>query len=275
MAMVFNSEPLACDIEIFGYPRVEVELSSDKPQAMLFAQVSDVAPDGAVTRVSYGVMNLTHLEGHDKVVPLQPGKKVKAFVSLDCAAHHFPKGHRIRLSLATTFWPMFWPMPEEAELSLDLSTGRLLLPAFSGKTCEGPIAEPESAPHTPCTVLSEGHVGRSISYDILTDTWTCVTDGVGGVFGEGVYRFDEIDVTVEHNLKRELTIKNGDPLSARYNLYQKMRIGREGWWTEADIVTLMSCDSTDFFVSSKMTLKENGVEALVREWHDKSPRVGL
>jgi putative CocE/NonD family hydrolase len=275
MAMVFDSEPLSGDVEIFGYPKVEIELSSDKPSAMLFSQISDVAPDGAVTRVSYGVMNLTHLEGHDKVVPLRPGRKVKAFVNLNCIAHRFPAGHRIRLSLATTFWPMFWPMPEEAELSLDLPTGRLLLPVFNGKTCEGPIAAPESAPPTPCTTLSEGYVGRSISCDILTDTWTCITDGVGGVFGEGIYRFDEIDTTIEHNLKRELTIKNGDPLSAKYNLYQKMRIGREGWWTETNIITSMSCDKTDFFVSSKMTVKENDEELMVREWNDKVPRVGL
>jgi putative CocE/NonD family hydrolase len=275
MAMIFDSGPLADGVEIFGYPRFEVELSCDKPSAMLFAQLSDVSPDGAVTRVSYGVMNLTHLEGHDRVVPLSPGKKVKAFVKLNCIAHHFPVGHRIRLSLATTFWPMFWPMPEEAALSLDLPTGRLFLPVFGGKSCGGPIASPESAERTPCTTLSEGHVGRSISYDILTDTWICVTDGVGGVFGEGVYRFDEIDVTVEHNLKRELTVRNGDPLSAKYNLYQKMRLGREGWWTEADIVTSMSCDRDNFFVKSKMTVKENGSEVMAREWDDKVPRVGL
>ncbi|MDR1966646.1 MAG: CocE/NonD family hydrolase [Synergistaceae bacterium] len=276
MAMVFDSEILPDDVEIFGYPRLEVELSSDKPCAMLFAQISDISPDGAATQVSYGVMNLSHLEGHDKFVPLVPGKKVKSRVNLDCIAHCFPAGHRIRLSLATTFWPMFWPMPEEASLSIDLSTGTLFMPVFTEREkCVGPIPQPESAPLTPVTVLSEGYVGRSISYDILADTWTCVTDGVGGVFGEGVYRFDEVGITVEHNLKRELTVKNGDPLSAKYNLYQKMKIGGEGWLAEADIVTSMSCDKTNFFVKSEMTVKENGAEMLTKKWDDTVARIGL
>jgi hypothetical protein len=72
-----------------------------------------------------------------------------------------------------------------------------------------------------------------------------------------------------------MMISNGDPLSARYNLYQKMKMGREGWWTETDIVTSMSCDETDFFVKSKMVVRENGKEVLSKEWDDKIPRVGL
>lgn len=276
MAMVFEGEVLSEPLEILGYPRFEIELSSDKPCAMLFAQLSDVAPDGAVTRVTYGVMNLTHLEGHDKVVRLEPGKKVKAWVKLDCAGHRFKPGHRMRLSLATTFWPMFWPMPEEATLTLDLATGVLRLPVFK-ESVEGraPEAQPESAPLTPTTFLTEGYVDRSVSYDILKDTWTCITNGVGGVFGEGIYRFDEIDVTVEHNLKRELVLTNGDPLSAQYNLYQKMRLGREGWWTEANILTSLRGDAENFLLYSEMTVTENDKEVFKKEWKDTIPREGL
>lgn len=276
MAMVFEGEVLTEAVEIFGYPRFEVELESDKPAAMLFAQLSDVAPNGAVTRVSYGVMNLTHLEGHDKVVPLVPGKKVRAFVKLDCIAHHFKPGHRLRLSLATTFWPMFWPMPEDATLTLELKSARLLLPLYKEEApCKGPNMQPESAPPTPITLLAEGHVDRSLHYDIVKDTWTCITDGVGGVFGEGIYRFDDIDVTVEHNLKRELILTNGDPLSARYNLYQKMKLGREGWWTQADIVVSMSGDATHFNVKADMDVYENDKPVLNRKWDEKILRSGL
>lgn len=275
MSMMFDGDPLVEPLEIFGYPRFEVELSSDKANAMLYASVCDVSPDGAVTRVSYGVMNLTHLEGHDKVVPLEPGKKVKAFVNLDCCGHKFAAGHRIRLSLATTFWPMFWNMPEDATLALDLSTAKCILPVFVGESCKGPNMEPKCAPLTPTTWLSEGHVDRTVSYDILTDTWTCITDGVGGVFGEGVYRFDEIDVTVEHNLKRELTLSNKDPLSARYTIYQKMKVGREGWWIDADIVVTQTADKEYFYLTGEMDVTENEVPAFNQKWDRKIKRNGM
>lgn len=275
MSMVFDGEILEEPLEILGYPRIEVELSSDKPNAMLYASICDVSPDGAVERVSYGVMNLTHLQGHDKVVHLEPGKKVRAFVDLDCCGHKFVEGHRVRLSLATTFWPMFWTMPEDAALTLDLSTAKCILPVFVGENCVGPNMEPKCAPLTPTTFLSEGHVGRSVSYDILTDTWTCITDGVGGVFGEGIYRFDEIDFTVEHNLKRELTLCNKDPLSAKYTIYQKMKVGREGWITDADIVVTQTSDKENFYLTGEMTVKENDKLAFSKKYSQKIERNGL
>ncbi|MEH7746634.1 CocE/NonD family hydrolase, partial [Neobacillus drentensis] len=275
MAMVFESDHLENPLEIIGYPRFEVQLSSDKPKAMLFTQLSDVAPDGAVTRVSYGVMNLTHLNGHDRVDLLASGEKVNAYVNLDCCGHKFKAGHRVRLSIASTFWPMFWTMPEDATLTLNLETAKFSLPIFNGSRTAGPNMSPQSAPLTPITLLSEGKVDRSISYDLVTDTWTCITDGVGGVFGEGVYRFDEIDVTVEHNLKRELTLSNGDPLSAKYTIYQNMRIGREGWWIDADITVTQTSDGENFIIVGEMDVKENDEPAFQKNWDQKIKRVGL
>ena len=96
LSMTFDSEILSEDLEIFGYPRIDLKLASDKPNAMLYASLCDIAPDGSSERVSYGVMNLTHLQGHDKVVPLIPGEEVSAFVGLDCCGHRFKAGHRIR-----------------------------------------------------------------------------------------------------------------------------------------------------------------------------------
>jgi len=134
---------------------------------------------------------------------------------------------------------------------------------------------PESAPLTPMTILQEGRVDRSIAYDIVNDMWTCITDGVGGVFGEGVYRFDEINVTVEHNLKRELTLSNRDPLSANYTIYQKMKIGREGWWIDADITISQSADLDNFYLVGEMDIKENNLPAFHKKWDQKIKRVGL
>ncbi|GCF95626.1 hydrolase [Enterococcus florum] len=275
LALSFDSEVLEADVNIFGYPRIEIELSSDKPNAMLYASLCDVAPDGASTRVSYGVMNLTHLQGHDKVVPLTPGEKVNAFVGLDCCGHRFKKGHRIRLSLANNAWPMFWPLPEEYSLTLNLHEAKFTLPIFSGEDTKGPDPEAQSAALTPTTVLSEGKVEREIKYDLVNDAWTCITNGIGGVFGEGIYRFDEIDVTVEHNLKRELTVSNRNPLSAKYVITQNMRIGREGWWTNSDIVTTQTSDKDYFYLTGQMDVSENDQHIYTKSWEKKIKRNGM
>ena len=50
----------------------------------------------------------------------------------------------------------------------------------------GPDPEPQCAPLTPYTVLMPGRMDCLLKYDVLTGTWVAVTDGVGGVFGEGI-----------------------------------------------------------------------------------------
>ncbi len=275
MATVFETQPLEESIEVLGYPYFETELSCNKEKALLYVQLSDVAPDGAVTRVSYGILNLTHRESQEEVKLLVPGQKQKVRIKLDVCGHVFSKGHKIRISLANTFWPMFWPMPEDNILTIDMLSAKFMLPVFKGEDIDGPGMEPKCAPLTPHTILKEGIVKRSISYDILEDTWTCITDGIGGVFGEGIYRFDDIDITVEHNLKRILKMSNKDPLSADYTIVQKMKIGRKDWIIDADIVTHLCGDNEKFYLSASMDVKENGNQVFEKSWDEKIPRIGL
>lgn len=275
LARVFDSEPLDDAIDIFGYPEFSIELKSDKPVAMLYASICDVAPTGEVERVSYGVMNLTHLQGHDQVVPLHEETYVTAKINLDCCGHRFLAGHRIRLTLASSAWPMFWTMPEDVTLTLNLKKAVLTLPLFTGNDCDGPDEYPESAPLTPTSLLKEGFVERQATYDLVTDTWTYITNGVGGVFGEGIYRFDEVDVTVEHNLRRELSLSNKDPLSARYTITQNMSLSRAGWNTNTDIVVTQTSDKDYFFIKGSMESYKNGQSVYQHTWDEKIKREGL
>ncbi len=275
MAVVFDSDVLEEDLEVLGYPTFGVDFTCDKPAAFLYAQLSDVWPDGAVTRVSYGLMNLTHLKGHDRVEYLEPGRKYHAEVELDVCGHNFPEGHRIRLTLANSFWPMIWPSPEQAVIRFDARDAEFRLPVFTGPDCEGPMKEARCAPLTPKTILKEGVVNREIRYDLVKDSWTSITDGVGGVFGEGVYRFDDIGTVVEHNLKRELTLSNKDPLSATYRIIQKMKMGRPDWNIDCDIDMVQTCDREFFYIKGTMDAVICGTETFHRDYDEKIPRCGI
>ncbi|NED89755.1 CocE/NonD family hydrolase, partial [Streptomyces sp. SID11233] len=57
-SLVFDSAVLAERLEILGAPTVELEFTVDRPVAQVAARLSDVAPGGASTRVSYGILNL-------------------------------------------------------------------------------------------------------------------------------------------------------------------------------------------------------------------------
>lgn len=128
---VYTSQPLSEAVDILGPPVLVLHVSSSEPVAHLVARLGDVAPDGAVEQVSAGVLNLTHRESHTDPTPLEPGRKYEIRLPLRAAGYRFLPGHRIRLSLASSHWPVVWPSPGQAGLAVGRGPSkpsRLLLP---------------------------------------------------------------------------------------------------------------------------------------------------
>src|SRR5262249_5678381 len=148
----------------------------------------------------------------------------------DCG-HRFASGHRIRVSISSGYWPLVWPAPEWATLSIGAGESKLLLPVRGARPDDGknPFAESGTAPLTPATRLTQGRLERRSIYDAVNDRAVYVTDADGGVFGEGMVRFDEIGTAQDHHLKRELVISPSDPNSAGYALTERYYLVREGW----------------------------------------------
>src|SRR5262249_3652445 len=69
-SLFFEPPPPDTPIEILGAAIVTLDLASDKPVANLVVRLCDVHPSGESLRVSYGVLNLTHRDGHETPAPL-------------------------------------------------------------------------------------------------------------------------------------------------------------------------------------------------------------
>ena len=270
---VFDSEPLLERLELLGAPELEIALASDKPIAQLCARLCDVAPDGSSRRVSYGVMNLTHRDSHAEPSALAPGVFYTVRLKLNDCGHAFAPGHIVRVALSTAYWPLIWPAPEAATLTLRLP-GRLTLPVRPLDPREAAIRfePPVRGNPAPVTKLAEGRFTRTAALDLMTGVATYVTHGEGGLFGEGVHRFDEIDTTIAHDLRRELTIGADDPLTARYQLTQNYELGREGWRIGIETLTSMHASASDFVLRGSVRAYENGALAASRDWDETIPR---
>ncbi len=133
-SVVFDSEPLTESLEILGAPKLRLRLSSDQPNAFIAARLNDVAPDGASTRVTFGILNLTHRDSHENPEPLIPGKVYEVCLPLNDIAHSFQPGHRIRISLSNTLWPLLWPSPEPVTLTLESASSELTLPVRTDRS---------------------------------------------------------------------------------------------------------------------------------------------
>ncbi|WP_394855803.1 CocE/NonD family hydrolase C-terminal non-catalytic domain-containing protein [Rhodococcus opacus] len=129
--LVFDTDEFTGCCEILGSPTVELELAASKPVAMIAVRLSDVAPDGRATRISYGLLNLTHRYGHANPEPLVPGEHYAVSVQLNAMAQALPPGHRLRVALSTSYWPLGWPPPEPVRVSV---------PARAGSSCRDAVA---------------------------------------------------------------------------------------------------------------------------------------
>jgi len=111
-ALVFQSRPLAQDLEILGAPRLDLELASSQPVAMIAVRLSSVAPDDKATRVTYGLFNLNHRRGNNQPEYLTPGEFFPVSIPLNHIAQKFPAGHSLRISISTSYWALAWPPPK-------------------------------------------------------------------------------------------------------------------------------------------------------------------
>ena len=196
-------------VEIFGAPVVTLELASDKPSAMIAARLEDVAPDGASTLVTYGLLNLTHRDGHEHPQALEPGRTYRVAIVLNDIAQAFPAGHRIRLALATSHWPIAWPSPELATLSLSADGSNLSLPVREPSPADAalspfpPAEEAEGEPHVIAKLAGRN---RTITEDPMTGEMTVTVHRE-----RASYHLPAIDLAFEADAEEHYRIREGEP----------------------------------------------------------------
>ncbi len=269
-SLVLDTEPLTETVEILGAPVVELEVSADRPQAQLCVRLNDVAPDGSSLRVTYGMLNLTHHASHERPQALKPGQRYRIRIQMNDIAQTFPKGHRIRLAISASYWPIAWPSPAAASVGFAAGAGRLELPvratrkedaklaAFARAETPGPLAR---------TVHRPGWLKEWVDHDLVSGTHVFTTEE-----DEGVVTIDHIDMTEEHHKVERFTIRAGDPLSAIAEISHSHSFARGGWKTRMDTWTRMTCSATEFILHGRLDAYEGEKRVLSRNWHVHRPR---
>ncbi|MEM7123666.1 MAG: CocE/NonD family hydrolase [Pseudomonadota bacterium] len=275
-SLCFDSAPLAERTEILGAPVVELEVAADRPVAQVAVRLNDVAPDGASTRVTYGVLNLTHRDSHQHPKPLVPGERYRVRVQLNDIAHAFPPGHRLRIAVSSSYWPIIWPSPTPVTLTVVSGASTLMLPVRPPRSDDADLPafdEPETAPDVPTTRLNPGHFRRAIEHDLVTGEIVSRLEMEGGLFGvDGTYRLDPIDLVILSSMDRRYSITGDDPLSARADITQVIALSRDDWHVKADTSIHMWSTQDDFHLEAKVDAY-NGEELISsRQWSERVPR---
>ena len=276
-SLVFDSEPLGEDFEILGGPVAQLELAADRSYALLAIRLNDIAPDGASERVTYGLFNLAHRDGHATERPLTPGERVRLSVPLNAIAHRFPAGHRLRLAISTNYWPIAWPSPEPATITLGCGASTLELPVRPRSPLDdrlAPFPPPEMAKtdHEPKPTPG----WRRIERDLKTDEVCAVLESGGdGPDGIVMNPIPPIALDTGSFTTRRYCIGESDPLSAEATIHRRVINRRGPWSTTVDTEMKLTATRDSFRLRARLTAREGEAEIFTRSWDEEIPRDGL
>ena len=269
LSATWDSAALSADMQITGAPKITLTLSSDQPTAQIAVRLNHIHPDGASTRITYGVLNLCHRDGHEVSDLLPVNEAVTAALKLDQCAYTVPAGHRLRISISNSYWPLLWPSPQAT--SLNIQEGTLEIPLMNevaGHTVSFP--PPEAADPWQTETIREGRNSRRQETDLNT----------GIVHLHIVDDFGKVS-DVEHGLingsiaREHWQIHPNDPLSARGTCHWSDEIERDDIKLRTEASCEMWSDSDHFYLTAKIEAFENEHSIYKRDVSDKILRNGI
>ncbi len=268
-SLVFDSEPLTEALTIIGEPVVTLSFSSDRPLAFVVARLSTVAADGAATRVSYGVLNLTHRESHANPTALEPGKKYRVKVPMTEAGHTFAPGEKLRVSLSTSYFPMVWPSPEPVTLTVFTGESEIALPTMADKDLKlaPPFGPVRKAPPLKLTMFSPDIEQRQMIYDAGSDTTI-----MRNTRDDGRMRIDDIGTIRHYGKVKEFSISHNDPLTAETFVSVFAEYDRDDWKARLETKIRMRADKTHFIFHSHVDAFADGERFFTRSFEHRVKR---
>jgi hypothetical protein len=244
----FDSAPLGAPLDLLGRAQVRLRVASDKPVATVVVRLCDVHPDGTSERITFGVANLTHRHGHDRPTPLVAGEPVEVVVAMKGMGHRLPPGHRLRLAISSTYWPMVWPAPEPATITVYESGSNLTVPVFSATSAQAapPFAAPSSGPVGSVTVLSQGAEQRTVDHQLDGRTEVVVSRD------DGRYVLDDIGTEQTYTRLRRSSITPEDPTSAEASIEIRQSWRRGSWCPRIEVDVAMSATVDTYLLEAVM-----------------------
>ena len=272
-SLTFDTEPLAARTEILGAPAVELDLAVDEPNALLAVRLNDVQPDGTSTLVTYGLLNLTHRDRHEWPEPLEPGAPYRVKVHLNDIAYAFPAGHRIRIAVSTSYWPIAWPSPDAVIVTLRTGNSALYLPVRPPAPEDArlrPFEPPSAAQTTRHKTLRELPLKRTIEIDLATNE--TVYTFQSGEFGAALARIEAIEMDLGYTFLKRHRISEYDPLSAQTEIVQRMTMRRKDWSVRIESRARLSATRDSFQFGAELEAFEDDEPFGQRSWQLTIPR---
>ena len=264
LSLTYTSEPLTELLDFIGMPEAVLFLSCTAPVAHVVVRLTDVAPDGTSALVTTGILNLTHRNSHSDPQPLTPSEVYEVRVPLRAIGYRFLPGQRIRLSIASAWWPAIFPSPYPADNVLhrgSTAPSRLILPVVP---IERDAAAPIEFTSTPPELIEYGSSTEvepiwQIEEDVIKDTVTVrVQDGDTTTLPDGTTLLE-----AEHIV---MTAHQHDPAHAQLANEVTYRLNDRGYDIDIQATGTIRTTATHFHIDIELRVKLNGNLFFQKGW---------
>lgn len=248
-SLCFDSPVLQEDLDVAGQPMLDLCFSADRAVAHIAVRLNDVWPSGEVSRITYHLQNLCMRESRETPSALVPGQRYRMQIKLDDIAWRVPRGHRLRVSLSTSYFPLMWPAPEPVTLTVYAGASRIHVPVRTRSPEDAPLSWqlPEAAAPVAMKEIREGWHRREKTVDPVSgETRLEIVDD----FGEQELLPHGL---VMHSVGREhYRILPDDPLSAVMETHWTESRRRGEWDTRTETYGRLSASASHWKVWGKI-----------------------
>ncbi len=268
-ALVFDTPELKEDIEILGCPQVELELKSDKPIAMIALRLNDLCREGTSTRITYGLLNLTHRNGHETPSALEIENCYRVTIKMNDVAQNLPAGNKIRLAISTSYWPFAWPSPEPASLTIK-SGGRLILPVRQKSELDDnlrTIGESVSAEPVKTTLLAPAKREWTVQHNLATNE---VKQQI--INNDALLKLDQIDLEIGKETTEIYSYINNNYNTVRGEVESTRTLKRGDWNVKTITRTVLTSTPTGFQIRATLDAYLGDVRIFSQSWDELIPR---
>ncbi len=268
-SLTFDTPALKAAIDIVGQTEVEIDFTVDKPVASVAIRLNDVWPSGEVSRITFHLQNLCMRNSRETPTALNPGQRYSIRIKLDDIAYRVPVGHKLRVSISTSYFPMMWPAPEPVTLTVYAGKSALHLPVRKPVEHETPVVWQQADAAEPLKLkeLSKPRHARDTTIDPKS----------GEMRMEIIDDFGRNEI-VAHKLqtysigRETYTILPDDPLSAKMETHWTEELKRGKWQVRTETYGRLTSTKTHWIVWGKIDAFEGKKRVLTKEFNEQIER---
>ncbi len=269
-SLVFESAPLTEAIDMLGAAQLHLSIAADQKKAQIAARICDMAPNGSIAQVALAVRNLALSDSLKTPVPLRHNASNTYVIDFPNKAYRFKTGHRIRLSISGSYWPIVWPSPQFTRLRLNTahcSLGIPLYPKDYGTTCNLPESGSVCSSSDAFVMVAEPNLERQIDITpdgrYRTDSWKQP---------KKVVRFLNLNLDFGFETEACHTICTSDITSAKSAFTHRLHFCQNDWVVEVIGKAELSSTEKSYQLQGSLEVKENGQSMFLRKWFPVIPR---